>query len=197
MQKRRWSPKTRNLAEPSDVAYQDYVDYVDHVDYLDYVVGMSYPPEQLYMAEGGQTMANRESQYLKASEVAEILAMDISTIYKMCNERVIPSIRVGEKAVRIPRAAFTAYLAKQEQGHQGRPALDEARRAGVGGEPIDAIVLRNQSFYEQTGYSSYEFADRWKSGKIEDSSENTSLLIEALSIREALTRAGIGDRVLA
>jgi hypothetical protein len=77
------------------------------------------------------------------------------------------------------------------------PLLDEARRAEVTGEPIDAIVLRNQSFYERTGYSSYEFAERWKAGDVEDTSENASLLIEAVSIREALTRAGVGDRVLA
>jgi len=144
-------------------------------------------------------MANRESQYLKASEVAKTLDMDISTIYKMCAERVIPAIRVGEKAVRIPRAAFEAYLARQAQAYNGsrRPLLDEARQAEVMGEPIDAIVLRNQSFYERTGYSSYEFAERWKAGDVEDTSENASLLIEAVSIREALTRAGVGDRVLA
>jgi excisionase family DNA binding protein len=143
-------------------------------------------------------MANRESQYLKASEVAKTLDMDISTIYKMCAERVIPSIKVGEKAVRIPRAAFEAYLARQAQVYDvNRPLLDEARRAELTGEPIDAIVLRNQSFYERTGYSSYEFAERWKAGNVEDTSENASLLIEAVSIREALTRAGVGDRVLA
>ncbi len=143
-------------------------------------------------------MANRESQYLKASEVANTLDMDISTIYKMCADRVIPSIRVGEKAVRIPRTAFEAYLARQVQGYDGsRPLLDEARRAEVTGDPIDAIVLRNQSFCERTRYSSYEFAERWKAGDVEDTPENASLLIEALSIREALTRAGVGDRVLA
>ena len=143
-------------------------------------------------------MANRESQYLKASEVADILSMDISAIYKMCANKVIPSIRVGEKAVRIPRAAFQAYLARQAEGYDGsRPLLEEARRAEASGEPIDAIVFRNQSFYERTGYSSYEFAERWKAGDVGDTPENASLLIEALSIREALTRAGVGDRILA
>lgn len=142
-------------------------------------------------------MADPESRYLKASEVAELLQMDISTIYKMCAEKVIPSIRVGEKAVRIPRAAFYAYLDRQETGEsRARPVLDEARHAEIPGDPIDAIVLRNQSFFEQTGYSSYEFAERWKTGDVDDTSENASLLIEAVSIREALTRAGVGDRVL-
>lgn len=143
-------------------------------------------------------MSNRESQYLKASEVARILDMDISTIYKMCADKVIPSIKVGEKAVRIPRAAFDAYLAWQSGGYDAsRPLLEEARRQEVTEEPIDAIVGRNQSFYERTGYSSYEFAKRWKGGDVEDTSDNASLLIEALSVREALTRAGVGDRILA
>lgn len=142
-------------------------------------------------------MGNRESQYLKASEVARILDMDISTIYKMCADRVIPSIRVGEKAVRIPRAAFDAYLARQAQDYDaGRTLLDEARRRSATDESIDAIVARNQQFYERTGYSSYEFAKRWKAGDVEDTSDNASVLIEALSIREALTRAGVGDRIL-
>jgi excisionase family DNA binding protein len=144
-------------------------------------------------------MANRESQYLKASEVAEILNMEISGIYKLCAARVIPSIKVGEKAVRIPRAAFEAYLARQADGYDrnSRPLLDEARKVEASSEPVEAIVLRNQGFYERTGYSSYEFAERWKAGDVEDTPETASLLIEALSIREALTRSGVGDRVLA
>ena len=144
-------------------------------------------------------MANRESQYLKASEVAEMLSMDISGIYKMCAARVIPSIKVGEKAVRIPRAAFEAYLARQEKGYDAdsRPLLNEARGIEFSGDPVDAMVERNTRFSERTGYSSYEFASAWKAGKIEDTAETASLLIEALSTREALTRAGVGDRVLA
>lgn len=145
-------------------------------------------------------MANRESQYLKASEVAARLDLDISTVYKLCAEKVIPSIKVGAKAVRIPRAAFDAYLARQESGgDRSRPLLEEARQARqveVGREAIETVGRQNQSFRERTGFSAYEFAEQWKKGRIEDSSENASLLIEALSIREALTRAGVGDRIL-
>ena len=143
-------------------------------------------------------MAIRESQYLKASEVAKILDMDISTIYKMCADRVIPSTRVGEKAVRIPRAAFEAYLARQQEDYSpSRPSLDEARQIAATGEPVNAVVEQNQRFSDRTGYSAYEFTAAWKAGKIEDTAETASQLIEALSIREALTRAGVGDRVFA
>ena len=141
-------------------------------------------------------MANRESQYLKASEVATRLDLDISTVYKMCADKVIPSIKVGGKAVRIPSAAFDAYLSRQASGGYSRPLLEEAREVEVGHDAIEKVERQNASFSERTGFSAYEFASRWKNGDIKDNSENASLLIEALSIREALTRAGVGDRTL-
>ncbi len=142
-------------------------------------------------------MANRESQYLKASEIAERLDLDISTVYKLCTDKVIPSIKVGAKAVRIPRAAFDAYLARQESGgRRSRPLLDEARQGRGDHESIETVERQNQAFRERTGFSAYEFAELWKKGQVEDNSENASRLIEALSIREALTRAGVGDRML-
>lgn len=140
-------------------------------------------------------MTNGKSQYLKASEVAEILSMDVSSIYKMCADNVIPSIRVGEKAVRIPRAAFEAYLDREERRAQGRALLDAARK--VDGDVIDALERQAQSFYERTGRSAHQFAKHWRENEIEDTAENASLLVEALSLREALDRVGIGDRVLA
>jgi excisionase family DNA binding protein len=140
-------------------------------------------------------MTNGKSQYLKASEVAEILSMDVSSIYKMCADNVIPSIRVGEKAVRIPRAAFEAYLSRQERRNRSRALLEEARQ--VDGDPIEALERQVQSFRERTGRSAHQFAKYWRENEIEDTAENASLLVEALSLREALDRVGIGDRVLA
>jgi excisionase family DNA binding protein len=142
-------------------------------------------------------MANgSKSQYLKASEVAEILSMEVSSIYKMCAEKVIPSIKVGEKAVRIPRAAFEAYLARLEGGYERRrPLLQEARERE--GDALETVERQAQGFYERTGFSAHQFAERWRAGRVEDTTENASLLIEALSLREALDRAGIGDRVVA
>ncbi|MGD0712794.1 MAG: helix-turn-helix domain-containing protein [Gaiellaceae bacterium] len=140
-------------------------------------------------------MTNGKSLYLKASEVAEILGMDVSTIYKMCAENVIPSIRVGEKAVRIPRAAFEAYLNREERRARSRALLDEARQ--VEGDAIETLERQAQSFHERTGRSAHQFAKHWRENEIEDTAENASFLIEALALREALDRAGIGDRVLA
>jgi excisionase family DNA binding protein len=143
-------------------------------------------------------MAIHQSQYLKASDVAKMLDMDISAIYKMCAAKVIPSIKVGEKAVRIPRAAFEAYLARQEQNYaESHPLLDEAQQGEVPDNGDDALVEQNTKFSARTGYSAYEYASAWKAGKIADTAETSSLLIEALALREALTRAGVGDKQFA
>jgi excisionase family DNA binding protein len=146
------------------------------------------------MAENDERQGRYSAPYLKASEVARILDMDVSTIYKMCADGVIPSIRVGEKAVRIPSAAFQAFLTREERRARGRALLEEARQLG-GDAAIEAVERQAQGFYERTGYSAHQFVERWRAGDIDDSAENASVLIEALSLREALDRAGIGDRV--
>jgi hypothetical protein len=54
-----------------------------------------------------------------------------------------------------------------------------------------------RSVYETTGFAAHGFVQRWRAGDIEDAAEDSSRLIEALSLREALDRAGIGEKVLA
>ena len=81
------------------------------------------------------------------------------------------------------------------------PGGEDIRRAyvqdmGARDEEL-AHWIANASFYNRTGFPAHDFAERWRRGEIEDTSENASLLIEALSIREALDRAGIGNEVLA
>jgi excisionase family DNA binding protein len=133
--------------------------------------------------------------YLKASEVAERLNTHITTIYEMCREGELPSIKVGTKAVRIPEAAFEAYLVRREQASPARKLLEEARRGD--GELITVVEEQHRRFYDTTGFTAHGFVKRWKDGAVEDTAANSSLLIEALSLREALDRAGIGEKVLA
>jgi excisionase family DNA binding protein len=139
-------------------------------------------------------MAQRE--YLKAREVAEMLSLDITTVYKMCEEKVIPSLRIGKKAVRIPRGALNAYLA-QQQGQEipGLALLAAVRAEGI--DPVTALEDQAREFYGRGGCSAHQYAERWRSGQIEDTPENADLAIEALALRAALDRAGIGDSVLA
>jgi excisionase family DNA binding protein len=132
-----------------------------------------------------------EAQYLKASEVATILQLDISTVYKMCSDRVIPSIRVGEKAVRIPKAALEAYLVKESGAGRPQPSLlDATRAAGDSGEAGRALEQAIVGFHERVGSSAHDFVERWRAGEIADTSETASLLVEALSLRDALDRVG-------
>jgi hypothetical protein len=42
----------------------------------------------------------------------------------------------------------------------------------------------------------YDFVERWRSRQIEDTPETADLLIEALSLRGALDRAGVANLVL-
>jgi hypothetical protein len=72
--------------------------------------------------------------------------------------------------------------------------IDQGRGEG-GARPARGVRSRNQHFQEQTSYTSYEFTERWKTGAVEDTPDNASLLIEALSIRETLARSGVGDCV--
>jgi excisionase family DNA binding protein len=135
-------------------------------------------------------------EYLKAREVAAMLSMDISAIYKLCDSKVIPSIRIGQKAVRIPRAALDAYLAKQAgEPRQGRALLENARQHGD--DPLVALERQAHDFSERAGCSVHEFVDRWRAKDIEDTPETADLLIDALSLRSALDRTAVGDAVFA
>ena len=134
--------------------------------------------------------------YLKASEVADRLKLDITTVYGMCKSGELPSIKVGVKAVRIPEAAFNAYLARQERKSPAHALLEETQPAAYE-EMIPVLEEQAKRFTDNTGFTPHGFVERWKKGEVEDTAANSSLVMEALSLREALDRAGIGDRILA
>jgi excisionase family DNA binding protein len=125
--------------------------------------------------------ANR--QYLKAEEVAEILSMDVSGIYRMCRDRTLPSIRIGTKTVRIPRAGLEALLARSTQGPDVvAPALEGAE------DTVAALERQAASFTERTGQTHLEFLELWRLGRIADDAANADFAIEALSLRQAMDR---------
>jgi excisionase family DNA binding protein len=173
----------------------NYVDYVDYVDYLDLDEDDDYHATSPNRRKEGVEMSAK-SLYLKVPEVAEMLEMDPTTIYKMCKDGEIPSIRIGEKAVRVPRAALDAYLERQAgRGHQGRELLD-AVHAG-GGDPVAALEHQALSFSKRVGCSPHQFVEQWRAHGIEDTPETTDIAIEALSLKAGLDRTGISDRVQA
>lgn len=97
---------------------------------------------------------SENSLYLKVGQVAEMLDMNIATIYNKCKSGEIPSIKVGEKAVRIPRAAFEAYLSRlhgEATAHQGRDLLDAVYARAD--EPRAALERQALNFSNRVGYS--------------------------------------------
>lgn len=136
-------------------------------------------------------MSTVESHYLKVSEVAARLSLEESTVYKMVRQKRLPSIRIGEKAVRIPAGALEAYLRRAE--NEGRPnpvVLRDGETSSGSRSLADAV----EAFQRQTKLDPHSFVSAWKKGSIADSAENASLAIEALALRAALDSQAEAER---
>jgi excisionase family DNA binding protein len=133
-----------------------------------------------------------ERLYLRVEDVAGQLGLDASTVYKMCKAREIPSIKIGSKAVRIPAPALEAYLRGLERGATN--VAPEAPQVEIVDLPTQ-LQERAEVFTAKAGMGVYEFAERWRSGQIEDTPENADLAIAALSLRRALDTAGLRGAV--
>lgn len=57
-------------------------------------------------------------EYLTVAEVATLLRLSKMTVYRMCDEGTIASVRTGRgRSIRIPAAAFARYRAGLEGRH--------------------------------------------------------------------------------
>jgi len=59
---------------------------------------------------------------IKAKEAAELLDLRLPRLYELTRQRLIPSVRVGEKAIRFDEAALKEFI---DRG--GIPAHDDER----------------------------------------------------------------------
>lgn len=64
-------------------------------------------------------------EYARVSQVAELLGLSRSEVYRMAERGELPSTRVGETAVRIPKAELLAWLHART-----RPASDTVSGQG-------------------------------------------------------------------
>ncbi|HUN78374.1 MAG TPA: helix-turn-helix domain-containing protein [Solirubrobacteraceae bacterium] len=119
-------------------------------------------------------MGDLDTRYLTVPQVASELQMDVSAVYKMCKTQQLPSVRFG-KSVRVPRLAYERYLQRLEGRHLKLPEHD----------PSDSRDQR-EGFRDATGYDPETWIDRWRSGSIPDTPENTRLAVRALGLRDAL-----------
>lgn len=121
-------------------------------------------------------MSRVEEHYLRVRDYAERFSLSESAVYKKIERGEIRAIRIG-KTVRIPSSEMERYLTPIR-------LLDE-EGAPRDGEP-HGLGDRVARFEEAAGCSPPDYAERWRSGDIEDTPANARLAIEALALRAAL-----------
>ena len=122
-------------------------------------------------------MMTEMPRYITVSEAAQTMGLDESTVYKMCRNKQLPSVRIGPKSVRIPRLAFERHLAHIEG--EWSPDPDTAPEDEPTLEPLLA------AFELSTGRTPEQWADAWRAGEIKDTQENARIAISALALRDA------------
>jgi excisionase family DNA binding protein len=87
-----------------------------------------------------------EAPYIAISEIAALIRVSEARVYQLIAERAIPAVRTGRR-IRVPRAAFDAFLRSQEQ--RALANLREpvgvaqeifAANAGLSPEAVDEVV---------------------------------------------------------
>ncbi len=61
------------------------------------------------------------ARFYRVKEVAEMLALSPQVVYRLCEDKVIPSIKLGG-SVRVPVKPLEEYIAKHMQGLPGDEA---------------------------------------------------------------------------
>ncbi len=133
-------------------------------------------------------MSAADGYYMKVSEIAEVLSVVPSTVYRMIERGVLPSVRISESSVRVPRAGFEAYMRSCESGRPVVPVRRDYTHI-----PVEAGELREaaEAFAERSEFDPFDFVDRWRAGTIKDTAQNSELVMEALALRKAMIAAGI------
>ncbi len=126
-------------------------------------------------------MSTFEDSYLKPSDIAGRLSLHRSQVYKLIKDGTLPHIRIG-RSVRVPAAAFEAYLRSLEATPRADAAPTPDEHADTHGE----VSSRVAAFQAVTGRDPFAYLAAWKSGEIEDNAENAERAMDALALRAAL-----------
>lgn len=123
--------------------------------------------------------------YLKPSDIARRLSVHRSYVYGLIKQGTLPHIRIG-KAVRVPAAAFEAYVRAREE-----EALEAGKEVVATTDSAEAgLESRRIAFEDAVGMDPFAFVEAWKRGDIEDTPENAERAIDALALRALLERVG-------
>jgi excisionase family DNA binding protein len=121
-------------------------------------------------------MSRVEEHYMRVRDYAKRFSLSESAVYKKIDRGEIRAIRIG-KTVRIPSSEMERYLTPTR--------LFEEEGAPRDGEP-HGLSDRVARFEEAAGCAPREYAERWRSGDIEDTPDTARLAIEALALRAVL-----------
>jgi excisionase family DNA binding protein len=117
-----------------------------------------------------------QNAYLTVPQVAAELDITTDGVYKLVKRGKLPAIRRSERGMRISRIAFDAYRHRLHYGETPSVSTPELN--------VEMNGLHAE-FERETGFSAREWERRWKAEEIEDSAENMSLTIRALTLHLA------------
>jgi excisionase family DNA binding protein len=115
--------------------------------------------------------------YLTVNQVADQLGYkNAGGVYKLIQRKQLPALKLSPRKTVIARWALDAYK----------------ERHGLGDIPIDTVDVEDarERFRVHTRRTPEEWVQAWKTGEIEDSGENMTLLVRAVSLRNVSTGAG-------
>lgn len=116
--------------------------------------------------------------YWKPRDLAVLLDVSPSHVYRLIEDGELEHRRIGERAIRIPARAVAALLGEE-------PPVTAPTNEGP---PAD-LTERADRFAERTGRRPEEFVTAWRDGRVEDTPANAQDAIEALALRAALAVA--------
>lgn len=67
-------------------------------------------------AEVLQDAPPADPDVMLAPEAAQMLRLNIKTLYKLCDEKKVPHFRIGPRRLRFRRTTLVAWMASQETG---------------------------------------------------------------------------------
>lgn len=110
--------------------------------------------------------------YWKPRDLAHVLDMSASQIYRLIESGELASVRIGQRTVRVPAAAVAAFRGEAVPEVHEESAEERVRR-----------------FTERTGHTPEAFIDAWKREEIEDSAEHHEDAMEAMALWTVGVRA--------
>jgi excisionase family DNA binding protein len=117
-----------------------------------------------------------QTAYLTIPQVAAELDISTDGVYKLIKRGKLPAVRRSERGMRVSRVAFDAYQRRLRHGETPSVSIPELSIQ------MDGLLAE---FERNTGFSPCEWERRWKAEEIEDSAENMSLTIRALTLHLA------------